>query len=636
MNSYLRSQLTGIPTLSDPPMIDPGMSTRGKLRNLSAVNMINLSIPERMIMIHLSLAHHSDDAGRLAANGISLPSIPGLSASTVAKASLNLQDPSRHGGTPLLRRYTSTKLGGQSFFEVAGAYNYTPGIKSLLFARSQEAIKLKKERTAARELKNSRDKGHTITEQSEDNADQAGEVATVSKEMLSASGNRRKLSKDWFLNFDCPTPDHCKKTSFLRPMPETSENLTLRFYPSFNVYEDLTPLQTCIRFFLESQADGYGRVRVDVHSIVGWLGTKVMLHLSKKQVEAAIKGMEKEGHLMFGKGSEARRKCAFIRDSAQLAMDRIRYDHSIPTIHEAQDFHYSSERYKGYFTMLTSLRQQNTRVILHNQLNRKHLTETYSTIALQAEEWFRTYDQLSGLYQRAGVSDERISWSLQQGVNVNGYNRSWNGLMVFWHAVKTGQDLTVLNAIFNAGPEACGQTDNTSTDATKVKALAHFLFGGSVQNYLTKRNLEAGLDGQSCHFGNCWHSDTLFNDKGLHTSNFYEPGKEPKPKTVYAPMTIEEAPVQAQHIPAPAMSDEESSKHFAEQAQIPLPADYQPMMGNAARIDSMLAELQRSQAAEVQTMTNNGQPATCAPAVDEHQVGDIAAAFSQFHQARVG
>lgn len=495
-NRFLRDSLSGIRTLPNSLLVQNDLPRRGKLRNLSAVDMSCLSVTERAIVILFSL--RSDCAGRFRAEGAELPQIDGIPRSASGRAERSLIE------RGLLQYYRSQKVPGVSFFQLAGAYNFKPDMKRKLFERAQQAKALRAARSKAHALRKSSNKGLTLSEAGEQY--EGNNILRERDQFLAKTGNLLPLGKEWFLSYDCPAPDNCRFTSFLHPMPETSEWQKLRFYPSVDVYAGLTPLQSCIRFYLECHADDYGRVKISRENIGKWLGRKIIKKLPKGGVETELLQMISSGHLLMSEVKGMEYDYAFIRDSAQLAKNTLKKDKRIPTIHEAEDFHHSSSLYLEYFSMLKRETIKTQKVVIHSGVEGNTLVRTHCSITVAVEEWLRAYEKQLSKARAAGIDDEQFCRLQYAGAEIDGQWFSPTADVLFWHAVKTDQPLYLVNQIYHYSKattlQPCCQVsakevDGDSPSSPKLHpTIMKFLFGGSTPGeYLDDRNIKEGFTG---------------------------------------------------------------------------------------------------------------------------------------------
>ena len=511
MNSYLKSCLSGIPSIPTPLIPDFLVSNRGKLRHLNTVNMGLLSLGERATLIRLSQACFSDHGGRLKSQGCVKPKIKeiggdmtyeergllpvpsGLTRAQVSLAAVGLEDKG------MLRYYRSSRNTTSTYFELAGAFNFRKDFKKLLSERRQAARRLKEERAQARKFRNTTG-GVSRAATDMNSGDDPSKRLYEKEQVVTRTGNRHAPSEMWFQFYDCPAPDGVPRDRYLRPMPDTYEQQDLRLYPGYDVYSGLDALQTCVRFFFEKNADGYGRTTVDVDGLSAWLGRSITTRLSRAKLEEAIESLYKTGHLL--KVPFPCKDYAFVRDSAQLAMEFIPYNKTIPVLHESTSYHHSTEQYTAFYNNLKALKEASRRICVSNDMiNPTTLMRTFVPTSLAAEEWFKEYDSVCEQASKHGVTDIELCESLYTHIDMGVYARVASEAQVFWHAVKTDQPLETLNKIFNyvedplrTGKKLIKEANACDGRSSKERAVLRFIYGGLLPSeYLEKRNKEAGI-----------------------------------------------------------------------------------------------------------------------------------------------
>ena len=432
--------------------------------------MTNLSVNARWAMIYLSQAHITDCCGRLGTYTGSLPTIPGLSGFQQTNVTKSLL------AGELILKYRSSAKSALQCWEVAGAYNFKAGVKSAIETRLKTAKKKSADRGKANNKRRETAKAG-LSYLSED--DGSTDVEVVKPDLLmNSKGELARLRPQEFFTRAVPAPDPKKSFDFLYPMPDTAAECNLRMFPSFDVYEGLTPLGACIRFFLEMHADSYGRVKLDEAALMLWFGRGVLKKISKDDVRSMIPLMVMEGHLLRH-GSDAD-GLFYIRDSAQLLLKKMFYDNTIPRMKSDQTFAHTTERYMEFINHEKARKAAAARVLSHTMVEKCQITSVYVPVQVKAEDCLRDYDAM--VKARAG-------WTLMQLCGLESAadspHPSLYPIWAFWHALKNNLPLCFLEAIYE---QHIVEFEDRPNDSEVMRFLLH---GKTPDGYLEmRRHLE--------------------------------------------------------------------------------------------------------------------------------------------------
>ena len=507
MKQPLLELLSRIPGIAPPAPLDPFVDRRGKLRHLEAVDLSGLSVTARAAVIRLSQANHSDDYGAFPASFGGLPSLHGIQGKHLAAAKRQMLK----GG--ILFEHP----GGRAF-DLKGAAAYKPDYNRLRNEEKFVRRKQRADRQAANRIKRSKIKTAELSHL--DDPEGGGDPQFYEYKFLSAGGNLRPLHSETFMTAFVPRPapigrktkaDSSKLERLVYPLPAKIPASELRMYPSFDVYDRLTPLQTCIRFRLEQRANDYGQVKVDVDDLVRWLGrVNVFKAGGRRAIEQAIEQMGVP-EIPYGHAEEDPRPhlelstrggflWAFIRDSAQLQMKGKLHGRGMAKVHEAKDYHNSSRRYLEFYQQVAAGRQAFERVRHHSTVGGVKCTVIYVSTETATEEWLeKEYHAKVREAKELGYSDMDICQSGVRKMRDGIYHLHLDPAAVFLHAVTSGQDLATVNRVYNTDPPGCDGTD----DRNNRQTILRFIFGGKLPGeYLSARNKEAGINAGNLRFEN--------------------------------------------------------------------------------------------------------------------------------------
>ena len=522
--------LSGIPLLPETLPFDPYFDRRGKLRHLTAVDMSRLSIVQRALIIRLSQPCYSDDYGAFATPFGKLPAVPGIG-----------RDNSVIAQRALVRAGVLTAHPGGRAMELKGAYAYVPGFAEKRAKQFAWAKEKREEKRRVTKLVKRAKKGASLIGL---HASDQGTVTTWSKDLyVCKNGALRPLRDETFMQRDVPRPKFGKKLkeatgkgsskldSLIYPMPKELPLYEQRMYPSFDVYDQLTPAQTCIRFWLEQYSasremgnNDFGQVLINVDRLLEWLGKVNVNKLGgRRGVERQIDlmcepehpyGLEDETpipHLL--RVTHGHREYAFIRDFAQHCKDRMSHGQKQPRVMEPElgNFENSSNRYRYFCQQVRAGRRANERIQVDSLVSGTKRTNYWMSLDQQLENMLE--NQYRPMLRKArlhGLSDEELMKSISLPPHLDGETFSPGVALLFYHAAFTGQPAETLNRICN--------TMQDQTDKFNQSPLARFVFHGMTpKEYLAMRNEDAGIDGTGLMFTDVEHkvsySSTYLEDK---------------------------------------------------------------------------------------------------------------------------
>jgi len=258
------------------------------------------SLNEMTVVAHLYGPWRSNDFGRWRVPQNSIVRIPGLSPKAVTQAINSLIK------RKIIDKWTTNN---EDNYELVGAYAAAKGSTNAGAKRKIDAAM------------------HPSTVADETTS--IDRIEEVRKVVNGKNGPVELGTPPSYFN-DIPGPANRRNKLLLQP-PSKAASHMLRMVSPHNVYAELTPLGCCIRLMLEMVADDLGRSVIDLDDLSSRLGRKIMGRSSKQSLRQEIDRMAKDGHLkVFERGGV---KCAYIRDAAQPAMDKMRLTRGLPFLY---------------------------------------------------------------------------------------------------------------------------------------------------------------------------------------------------------------------------------------------------------------------------------------------------------------
>ena len=357
------------------------MDIHGKLSHLDAIDLSKLSLAKRYALIFLSGPWISDDYGRFTTSAGAFPLLPALTNRETQSAVSSLTKD----------HYLKTwNIGGTTCWEVAGAYGFKPRLKKAMDQRKKIALRKRKDKPKRPVRRKAADAGKPFMDE-HDNQGMADD-GIVTNKIRTKRGNLVPVRNGLWYRSTVPVPKGQSRDKILVRQPDDEKGLKLHMLPSFNPNDGLSVLGTVLRYYLLLDADGYGRVRVDVSQLYRQLGAVITKRINRTQIEAELASMERSGYLMvFRKRSGV---FAFIRDSAQHMMKVKNYDRSIPNLMDDREFTYDSDVYKAFFKACEKHKASRTTILVNTFCEHGDATEVREYVELAAARFRREHEEL--------------------------------------------------------------------------------------------------------------------------------------------------------------------------------------------------------------------------------------------------
>jgi hypothetical protein len=459
------------------------LSTQGKVRDLSAVDMTDLTLSERVLMIYLSQPGVSDDAGRIAGPTFEdAPESTGLRKLQIEKATASLIR------RELIIRYRDN--GGLTYHEVKGAYNFKKATQRHVRDRVCRFFIKKKEFGKALRRLQAKRQFHGLS--SLLMLDDDGTEPDVLKRKdcyITAEGHLVPLKAVWFVNTKLPAPDPKDPFNFLTPMNEDVHRIT-RLYPPFSVYGGLSPLGWCIRFYLETQADDFGRVKIVPDHIAKWLGKQILKQHARHEIDGEITSMAECGHLQLRDHSPGGKAYgydfAFIRDSAQLLKDWPTYNDAIPVLNADREYHHSTAEYMAFINACRQAREDKKQVAVTSCVEDGTLVVGHVSAKALEDEFLAEYSRTASMecYHNRPLAFCGLDPDFWPPSSA--YHPS--ALEAFWHAVKHALPLDNVKHLYVLRKNELDCTSGPpSADRKKEAILRRLLNGMLPAEYIADR-----------------------------------------------------------------------------------------------------------------------------------------------------
>lgn len=307
----------------------------GKLANLNAVPLLQLSLAMRYAYLMLLHPPNSDELGRFMTHGGALPNLPALSA---REASLAIE------GLIAVGLLVKWHHGASQCFELLGAYAYKPDLKQQLNQR-RLINKRKRDETLKRRQrrKDIRDGVPYLSEEDET----LKEDYEVEELIRTQRGNHVPTRAGVWFRSIVPPPTKQSRHKLTLPQPDSPVGCILKMLPSYNPGENLSKLGVLLRYYLHLEADDYGRVSLGVDRLHRQLGPAITKRVSKADIRHELREMVALGHLKDYKISSG--WFAYLKDSAQHLLKKKNYNRNIPRLSDDKHFTYDSARYRAFF-----------------------------------------------------------------------------------------------------------------------------------------------------------------------------------------------------------------------------------------------------------------------------------------------
>lgn len=427
----------------------------GKLAHLNALNLSELTLAMRYVMITLMSSAYTDELGRLMHSSGSYPTLPALSTK---QAQVAIDSLIKDGWIEIWEH------GGSTCWEVAGAYAFKPGLKWHLHQRSKINRQKKEEAAKRRQRKKDADEGVPFAY--EDDGKGLADGGVVHEKLLTKRGNLVPNRPEFFMNSKVPQRKGKPKYYMLVNQPSSSEGCILKLLPSFDPAEDLGPLAAVIRFYLLMDCDDYGRVRVDVEKLHSQLGSAITKRVSKEIIKKEIQRMERLGHLKLFKKRQG--LFGYLRDSAQHKMASMRYDRSIPRLYTDRDFTYDSDKYKAFFKACREHSAKRDKIYLRSFTERGDVNVVLQYASQAAKDFLEEYEQAIRKEPFCNLTPMQVCGFEDAPVQVPYYGHDFQ----FLHGVRSGLSSLWMERLYNSDPE---MFDGTSGEQKRHQILTHLI-----------------------------------------------------------------------------------------------------------------------------------------------------------------
>lgn len=403
----------------------PSITSHGKLAHLDAVAMselARLSLGQRHVLIYLAGPWVSDDMGRFQMRGDELPTIPGMSVGAARRAINSLV---------AANRIRTWQVYGVTGYEVGGAYAFRKGgVAAAQKAEKAAGVAKRKETAAIRS-----DRKASLAAGHEDDGSNVERIAPDPLLFTRRGGVIHDTRKTSYVSAVPVLKGESRYKMLIAPPTATYTGINLRLLPSFDPADGLSMLGAVIRHCLLVEADGFGRVRIDLPLLWKNLGSGITKRIGREELEAELAGMIASGHLLHVVKDS--RRFAFIRDAAQHAMDSPWYDKTLPTLHKDLKFTHDSPRYLAFFEACRIHDLAMVPVYLDSRIQNGSVQEIYQP-AKDAAVWF--LQEVDTAVVRVGGTVEEFCIGLGAAVLVPSAQR-------FWRAVEAKLPVEILEEI---------------------------------------------------------------------------------------------------------------------------------------------------------------------------------------------
>lgn len=451
----------------DPTDVD----IHGKLVHLNAVDMSDLPINQRYVMIFLMGPWATDDFGRIMTPAGTHPRIPGLSERQVRHAIQGLIE------KKLIRSWPH---GGSTCWEMSGGYSFKKNRQGGLKERKYLAMQKRNEKGIRSFRRKEAHEG--IPYASEDDGKGTTDEGRVNDFIRTKRGNHVPNSPLLWFRSNVPVPKRKSQFEMIKPQPESTQGCILRMWPSFNPAEGLSPLGTVLWFNLLMDADDYGRVRIDVDALYARLGKVITKRLTKAQIDEEIHAMHKSRHLALVPRPEG--LFAYIRDSAQHKKNEKRYNRDIPRLYQDRYLTYDSEKYKCFFKACENHAASRAKVRAGQYCQNGDLNRVWEYVDIAADRFVDEYENLISGEPYCSMSPEEFC-----GISIESWRADLPDFRYrFWHAIQHDLPPAMVGAIYLEYQE--------ELDSGDQHTIFTYLLGTTPAE-LVKQMKDAGRDGKA-------------------------------------------------------------------------------------------------------------------------------------------
>lgn len=441
------------------------MDIHGKLVMLNAIDLSCLNLASRCAMILLSGPWCSDDLGRFMGSPGFLPDLSPLSKKQVSLAVSALE---KKG---LIKTWS---YAGSHCWEVAGAFAFKKGLKAAFTERRKLAQVKRRTQEQRRNRRQEEFQGDSYRYEDDGSPNADGVVECI----RTAGGGHVPMRPTMFHRSKVPTPKGVGKYKLIVPQPKNETGCELHLYPSFNVYDGLSPLGVVIRHLLLWQADDYGKVRIDIPALHSELGAAITKRVAMKDIELEIRRMSGSGHLLVSRRASG--TYAYIRDAAQHLKKHMLKDMKLPRLHEDREFTHDSEAYKAFIEECRAHSTKRDKVYLGSYTKEGIVYVVYGPVRKAAKHFVDGYHKIMSSERYAAATPETI-YGISSAANMD-LLRSEE---LFYYGYLHKMPCEWMETIYREGEEEMAASDQNSFK------ILRYLMEMTPLKYLQKLRTEA-------------------------------------------------------------------------------------------------------------------------------------------------